>query len=268
MEYLILTVIIIGIVIYLLQYRKSRVVVQGPKHKEGQSEVQNDNKSKMDETTTIIFCRNPNCRQSLRIPVIEKRLKVTCPICRNAFYYPNAIKGAKEEVSEAKQATDKNYYAYLDIETTSLNPSNGDLTVIGLCLDDGNELRVIQLVGNEISSPKLMKIMKNVKLLYTYNGTRFDLLYIKAKLGVDLTRYCIHKDLMKECWRRNLYGGFKEVERKLGIKRKLTGVDGRIAVQLWRNYKFYGDRNSLTTLLEYNREDVSNLRLLRQKLNI
>ena len=72
---------------------------------------------------------------------------------------------------------------------------------------------------------------------------------------------------MYECWQRNLYGGLKEVERKLGIKRKLTGIDGKIAVVLWHNYKFYRDKSSLTTLLEYNKEDVSNLMLVRHKLN-
>lgn len=255
MEYLILTVIIIGIVIYLLQYRKSQPVVQEPKHEEGESEVQNDNKSKVDETSTIISCKNPKCRQSLRIPVVEKRLKVTCPICSNAFYYPDAI-------------INKNYYAYLDIETTSLNPSDGDLTVIGLYLENEKKHRVIQLIENEISSSKLVEIVKKVKVLYTYNGTRFDLPFIKRKLGVDLTNYCIHKDLMYECWRRNLYGGLKEVERKLGIKRRLRGIDGKIAVDLWYKYKLYKDRTSLTILLEYNNEDLSNLRLLRQKLNI
>lgn len=44
---------------------------------------------------------------------------------------------------------------YLDIETTSLDPASGDLTVIGLYLDDGTEQRMIQLVGNEISAERL-----------------------------------------------------------------------------------------------------------------
>ena len=156
--------------------------------------------------------------------------------------------------------------AYLDIETTSLNPDCREITVIGLCLDDGYKFEMIQLCGDEISATKLAEIIKKVKVLYTYNGTRFDIPYIKTKLGVDLTRYCKHRDLMHECQQRNLYGGFKEIEKKLGIKRKLKGVGGTIAVQLWRNYELYGDLNSLSKLLEYNREDVLNLRTLREKL--
>lgn len=158
--------------------------------------------------------------------------------------------------------------AYLDIETTSLDPSNGELTVIGLYLDDGRERRLWQVVGEEISPRKLAEVVQNVNMLYTYNGSRFDLPYIKNKLGMDLTRCCLHRDLMYDCWQRNLYGGLKEVERKLGIERKLAGMDGRRAVQLWLNYRAYGDRNFLATLLDYNREDVMNLKLVRQRLNI
>ena len=158
--------------------------------------------------------------------------------------------------------------AYLDIETTSLDPSIGDLTVVGLFLDDGQGEKVIQLVGDEISAPKLLDILEKVKLLYTYNGERFDLPYIKAKLGVDLARCFLHHDLMYDCWRNNLYGGLKEVERQLGIERATAGIDGRMAVQLWLNYNLYGDQRSLATLLFYNREDVLNLKLLRQKLQV
>lgn len=211
------------------------------------------------ETTTIISCKNLGCKQKIRIPVSEKRLQIRCPVCGNIFSYPDAIK-------ETEPTPDEKCFAYIDIETTSLNPYDGDLTVIGLCLEDGSE-HIVQLVGNEISSSKLIEIMKKVKVLYTYNGTRFDLPFIKAKLGVDLTKYCIHKDLMYECWSRNLYGGLKEVERKLGIKRKLTGIDGKKAAELGLRYTLHGDKKALSTLLEYNKEDVLNLRVLEQKLN-
>ncbi len=160
------------------------------------------------------------------------------------------------------------YCAYLDIETTSLSPFTGELTVIGLFLEDSSDNGVIQLVGDKISSSRLIERIENIEMLYTYNGARFDLPFIKTKLNVSLTEYCRHKDLMFACWQRNLYGGLKGVERQLGIKRKLPDIDGRIAVQLWHNYKRYGDNNSLARLLKYNEEDVLNLRVIRQKLNI
>jgi len=158
--------------------------------------------------------------------------------------------------------------AYLDIETTSLSPSDGELTVVGIYLDRGKIESFIQLVGEEISAPRLLEALEEVQVLYTYNGGRFDLPYIQAKLGIDLTKHCLHHDLMYDCWRRNLYGGLKEVERRLGIERKSAGIDGYMAVRLWLNYKLYDDEKALLTLLGYNREDALNLKALRQKLKV
>jgi uncharacterized protein YprB with RNaseH-like and TPR domain len=122
------------------------------------------------------------------------------------------------------------------------------------------------LVGNQITTRRVIAAVRKAGILYTYNGARFDLPFIKAELGIDLTEYIAHKDLMYDCWRRNLYGGLKAVEQKLGIRRKTQGIDGRMAVKLWYDYENYGNRKSLALLLEYNREDILNLTLLRKKL--
>jgi hypothetical protein len=71
---------------------------------------------------------------------------------------------------------------------------------------------------------------------------------------------------MYHCWRNNLYGGFKAVERQLGIERKLVEIDGYEAVRLWWRYANDYDHGALATLLEYNEEDVLNLRPLKEKL--
>ena len=71
---------------------------------------------------------------------------------------------------------------------------------------------------------------------------------------------------MYDCWRNNLYGGFKAVERQLGIPRQLQGIGGLEAVTLWWRYHDHGDRNALALLLQYNREDVVNLEALRKRL--
>ncbi|MBI4697570.1 MAG: ribonuclease H-like domain-containing protein [Nitrospirae bacterium] len=158
-------------------------------------------------------------------------------------------------------------YAYLDIETTGLRSHHGELTVIGIHLENGEDGKVIQFVGEEICSSKLIDMIRGVDVLYTYNGSRFDLPFINAKLNVDLQEYCLHNDLMYACWQNNLKGGLKSVERQLGIPRKLTDVDGWAAVQLWHNYKNDGCTDSLNKLLEYNKEDVLNLKTLRRILN-
>ncbi|MBN1521543.1 MAG: ribonuclease H-like domain-containing protein [Candidatus Aureabacteria bacterium] len=158
--------------------------------------------------------------------------------------------------------------AYLDIETTGFSPYRNDLTVIGICIEKGRKASFRQFVGSGISCNPIRRVFQNVNILYTYNGARFDLMFIRSKLGIDLSHLCVHRDLMYDCWSRNLYGGLKKVEKMLGIRRKLKDVDGRMAVQLWWNYRNNGCRESLKKLLEYNREDVLNLIYLRKKLNV
>jgi uncharacterized protein YprB with RNaseH-like and TPR domain len=156
--------------------------------------------------------------------------------------------------------------AYLDIETTGLSPFYGYVTVVGIYRVNGGECEFVQLVGEEITVEKILAALKDVDTIYTYNGSRFDLPFIGVSLGVDLCDYFEHKDLMFDCWRNHLKGGLKAVERTLGIRRELTDVDGYQAVILWRRYHSYGDEDALTTLLAYIREDVINLKTLRQLL--
>ncbi len=73
---------------------------------------------------------------------------------------------------------------------------------------------------------------------------------------------------MYDCWRQNLKGGLKVVEARLGIGRRLTEVDGFMAVRLWWDYVNNANTQALHTLLEYNREDVVNLHVLRDKLGV
>ena len=156
--------------------------------------------------------------------------------------------------------------AYLDIETTGLSPVYSEITVIGIYLYNGADTRFIQLVGDEISDVSLMRSLEGVDIIYTYNGSRFDLPFISYRLGVNLTQVFSHQDLMYDCWRNNLYGGFKAVERQLGIDRELIGVDGYKAVRLWWRYVNDYDEDALSILLEYNKEDVLNLKTLKEKL--
>lgn len=156
--------------------------------------------------------------------------------------------------------------AYLDIETTGLSPFYHSLTVIGIYLCNGRDSKLIQLVGKEISRDKLVKALSGVNTIYTYNGKRFDLPFINSSLDIDLETEFSHHDLMYDCWRNNLYGGFKAVERLLGITRHLQGISGFDAVLLWWRYQHSGNPYALSLLLEYNKEDVVNLKALRERL--
>ncbi len=159
-------------------------------------------------------------------------------------------------------------YAYLDIETTGLSRRYSDLTVIGLATFRGMVHQVCQLVGDRIDAESVLDALKGADEVYTYNGSRFDLPFIKHKLGLDLKRHFRNTDLMYTCWRQDLKGGLKVVEAKLGIRRRLVGVDGFMAVRLWWEYVRENDAKVLQTLLEYNREDVTNLHVLRERLGV
>jgi len=156
--------------------------------------------------------------------------------------------------------------AYLDIETTGLSPNYSEITVVGIYLTNGIDSRFAQLVGEDITADGLVEALQGVSIIHTYNGSRFDLPFIYYRLGVNLAKLFVHRDLMYDCWRNNLYGGFKAVEGQLGIHRRLTEINGYEAVRLWWRYVNDYDEDALNTLLEYNKEDVVNLKTLKERL--
>ncbi len=149
--------------------------------------------------------------------------------------------------------------AYLDIETSY----EGVITVIGLLRPSGG---LAQWVNPAINPAELLESLSGAQALYTYTGHRFDLPLIQRRLGLNLRRLIPCRDLMYECWRRDLYGGLKAVERKLGIRRSLPDLNGLDAMRLWAAYMERGEEEALAMLLQYNREDVENLALLRARL--
>jgi len=167
---------------------------------------------------------------------------------------------------ESARTAMKVFDAYLDIETTGLSCQYCNITVIGIYLVKSKRGRLVQLVGDNATADNLLETVKDVETIYTYNGRRFDLPFINESLGVDLESMASHHDLMYDCWRCNLRGGFKAVEQQLGISRKLKGVDGLAAVRLWWQYVNNYDEEALDLLLRYNKEDVINLKALREKL--
>ncbi len=158
--------------------------------------------------------------------------------------------------------------AYIDIETTGLSRRYAELTVIGVAMERGSRMQLVQLYEDALNEVRLVEVLGWVDEIYSYNGSRFDLPFIKAELGVDLKECFKHTDLMYDCWRKNLKGGLKAVERKLRIPRSLKNVDGHKAVLLWWEYVNNANGEALKMLLQYNKEDVLNLRVLREKLGV
>ena len=150
----------------------------------------------------------------------------------------------------------RNEAAYLDIETTGLNWSGDLITLVGL--SDGRRFRTY-IRGVDLD--ELASDLRRFKLLVTFNGTHFDLPILRNAFPV--LPPLLHIDLQYPMRRLGYRGGLKRLERRLGLERpddvkRLTGSD---AAKLWRRYE-RGDEDALDALIEYNRQDVENLRPL------
>jgi len=157
--------------------------------------------------------------------------------------------------------------AYIDIETTGLAYGSSEITVVGIYLCRGNgSSEFVQFIGRDICADAILEALAGVDVIYTYNGSRFDLPFIRSQCGVNLGSLFPHRDLMYDCWRKNLHGGLKGVERQMGIARNVPDVDGREAVRLWWRYVDTFDLEALDKLCAYNKEDVVNLKTLRDML--
>ena len=178
--------------------------------------------------------------------------------------------------------------AYLDIETNYVGPFKSDddrffrdsknhlITVLGVRLLDNESDVFVQFFDKEITKASLVKALEGTTKIVTYNGRSipdpikrrvgFDFPVIAAQLGIVLDKEYPHLDLCPECWKRNLYGGLKKVEQKLGLRRQFPGREGAWAMETFRAYVKTGDEKLRSELLAYNREDVFMLRELELKL--
>ncbi len=146
--------------------------------------------------------------------------------------------------------------AYLDIETTGLEPWDHSITSIALY--DGREIKTF-VQGQNLDD--FEEEIENYKILVTYNGKCFDIPFIQWYFRTRLRHVQI--DLRYVLKSLGYSGGLKGCEVQLGIDRAdLTGVDGFFAVLLWEDYSRHGNEKALETLLAYNIEDVVNLETL------
>ena len=144
--------------------------------------------------------------------------------------------------------------AFLDIETTGLGQHH-DITLIGIF--DGKKTHSY-ILGDNLK--KFEKDIQKYKLLVTFNGACFDIPFILSKFNsLDLAQ--THIDLRWTLRRIGLSGGLKSIEQQLGLSRseETENMSGWDAVRLWKRYQ-RGDSDSLDLLLQYNREDVVNLK--------
>ena len=144
--------------------------------------------------------------------------------------------------------------AFLDIETTSLSPYEGIVTVVGV--HGGGATRSF-VAGDNLE--ELPAYLRRFPILATFNGRRFDVPFLVAAFPY-LAPPPVHIDLRFLFYRLGIAGGLKRIEGRLGIGERtgVEGVNGLDAVRLWQRYR-RGDRPALDTLVRYNRADTVNL---------
>ena len=150
----------------------------------------------------------------------------------------------------------KNECVFLDIETSGMYEKD-DITVIGLY--DGLETKTM-IKGINMDFYELKKELMKYKLIVTFNGATFDIPFIKKRYSFlpNIPNF----DLRVACSRLGLNGGLKEIEKTLGIKRNniIEKMYGGDALLLWKMFRASGDDYYLRLLVEYNEEDVFNLK--------
>jgi hypothetical protein len=146
--------------------------------------------------------------------------------------------------------------AYLDIETTGLGGPGDYITTAALY--DGRE--VFHYIHGD-TLDRFKDDLGKYKVLITYNGSCFDLPFIRNFFGMRLDH--VHIDLRFLLHSLGYRGGLKGCEKQMGLARdELDGVDGYFAVLLWEEYRTTGNPKALETLLAYNIADAVNLETL------
>ena len=107
-----------------------------------------------------------------------------------------------------------------------------------------------------MTNAEIARIIREIALFLDMEGVPFKpRAYEKAAHAIESV-----DEPLAEVYRR---GGLKAIESELGIERteETRDMRGHDAVRLWRRFE-RGDEEALEILLEYNRQDVENLRPL------
>ncbi|MHB8351436.1 MAG: ribonuclease H-like domain-containing protein [Thermoplasmata archaeon] len=144
--------------------------------------------------------------------------------------------------------------AFLDIETTSLSPYQGMVTVVAV--HGGGQTRSF-IAGDNLE--ELPAYLGRFRALVTFNGIFFDVPFLRVAFP-EWIPPSAHIDLRFVLRRLGYSGGLKRIEQELGLgdRTGVEGIRGLDAVRLWHEWR-RGRRESLDLLVEYNRADTANL---------
>jgi uncharacterized protein YprB with RNaseH-like and TPR domain len=149
--------------------------------------------------------------------------------------------------------------AFLDIETTSLSPYEGIVTVV--TVHGGGRTQTFVADDN---LEELPACLGRFGILVTFNGSMFDVPFLRVRFP-DLLVPPAHMDLRFVLYRLGLAGGLKRIEVRLGLgdRSGVEGIGGLDAVRLWEQYR-RGNPDALARLVKYNRADTVNLEPLAE----
>lgn len=175
------------------------------------------------------------------------------------LYYNRKLQQAQKNIQEAIKnlpSTEmwriyplfKDECCFLDIEINS----KGQIIVVGI-----SDYYHTNFFVRNVNLHQIQQELNKYKLVVTFNGSSFDIPKLKKQLHIKPPP---HLDLKPLCLSLNLKGGLKEVEKQLKIPRPKHLYGNPI--QLWKAFHASGDKEYLQLLLNYNREDCENLKLV------
>lgn len=147
---------------------------------------------------------------------------------------------------------------FLDIESYEYGKN---IIIVGLY--DGIDTKI--MVKNiNLNMNILKKELEKYKIIITFNGSSFDIPNINKYYPKTIPEIA-HIDLRHASVKVGLKGGLKMIEEQLNIKRpQHLKAYGENPIDLWRAFKASGDKEYLDLLIQYNEEDIINLKPLME----
>lgn len=152
---------------------------------------------------------------------------------------------------------------FLDIETTGLSQYYDSITIVGWSVLNSYD---VYISGDEEGEKRLAKAIESAKAVVTFNGSIFDLPFIRRTFPSVNLPNC-HVDLRFFSKRAGYTGGQKKIENLLQIARPddFKDIDGFEATLLWFKYK-EGDLDALEKLIKYNVLDIDGMKYIFEKI--
>ncbi len=161
---------------------------------------------------------------------------------------------------------------FFDIETTGLSPTNSALYMIGCVFCRDNQFKYIQWFADDFSSETIIlksffEFQKNFNTLIHFNGSRFDIPYLKSccnqySLPYKFT-YRTNIDICREILPYKKFLNMKsmrqtEIEKFLNIDRT-DKYNGKELISIYKQYIKTKDKQLLQLLLLHNVCDLKGM---------